>query len=361
MRPLVPVVTCPGHVGHAPDVEIQCGVAVPAYDRVDRMESILRVLRDHPGIRLLDPAPHGDEPILRVHDPDMVRFLESAWVEGQETRPAGASLLFADTFSHAELYQAAEPIHLWSKHVAARFGRFCFDTITGIGPRTYSAARSAVDTALTAAEAVAAGSRLAVGLCRPPGHHAARAVFGGGCYLNNAAITAQWLRDRLADRVAILDLDFHHGNGTQAIFYQRDDVFYASLHGDPDRSFPYFTGWPSERGVGKGGGWTLNLPFPSGIDGPAYLALLDEAIDAVNERDLDVVVVSLGFDAYAGDPSGDGALQTSDYAAVGAAVGRLGAPVVALLEGGYVPSALGANLAAWLSGASGDATGAPPR
>jgi acetoin utilization deacetylase AcuC-like enzyme len=348
----ISVVTCPGHIGHAPAFEVHCGLSVSAYDQPERVASILQTLHDCPEVRLLEPVQHGMRPIYRVHDVDMVRFLESAWEEGRRRCPAGASLLFADTFSHEGLYHGRSPDHSWSGHPAARFGRFCFDTITGIGPYTYSAARSAVDTALTAAATVTTGIRLALGLCRPPGHHASHEVFGGGCYLNNAAIAAQWLRDQGVNRVAILDLDFHHGNGTQAIFYLRDDVFYASLHGDPDRSYPYFTGWTNERGAGRGEGWNLNLLLPPGVDGPGYLTLLERALETISAYQPDIVVVSLGFDTYVGDPAGDGALQTEDYTMVGSAVRRLGVPIVALLEGGYVTSDLGSNVAAWLFGAT---------
>jgi acetoin utilization deacetylase AcuC-like enzyme len=196
---------------------------------------------------------------------------------------------------------------------------------------------------------VLAGAPLAYGLCRPPGHHAGRNLIGGYCFFNNAAIAAQSLIARGAERVAILDVDFHHGNGTQQIFWARGDVLYVSLHGDPRGIYPYYSGFATERGVDGGEGATLNLPLPAGTDGDAYLAALDEALRAIRAFDADApLVLSLGFDTFHADPICNLALQTDDYRPIGDRIAGLGMSVVALQEGGYAVDALGANATAFL-------------
>ena len=209
-----------------------------------------------------------------------------------------------------------------------------------------------MDVALTAAAAVLGGAAAAYGLCRPPGHHTARAMFGGYCYLNNAAIAAQWLVAQGAGRVGILDVDYHHGNGTQEIFWERPDVPYASLHADPMRAYPYFTGHASETGAGAGAGATFNQPLPAGTDDAAYLVALTRALDWLVDRTDDLLVVSLGMDTYALDPIGDLALTTAVYAACGRLVARTGRRLVILAEGGYHLPTLGENVRGWLEGAS---------
>ncbi|WP_380173671.1 histone deacetylase family protein [Kineococcus sp. DHX-1] len=349
----VPVVLAPDHEGHHPDVEVQCGRPIPAFDTPARMESVLAALRGTAWARQVEPTPRGDvdAAMARVHDTDLLDFLRRAWDEApRETDDGG--LLFADTFWHQGLQTpaAVRPVDVTE---GGAMGRYCFDTITGVGPGTWRAARGSVLTALTAADAVLAGDRLAVGLCRPPGHHVTRSVFGGGCYLNNAAITAQSLRDRGVATVLVVDVDFHHGNGTQALFHDRADVVYTSLHGDPRRSYPYFTGHAEERGSGDGSGATINVPLPPGVEGAQYLDLLQDALQRSAAHAPEAVVVSLGFDTFRGDVSGDALLDTPDYARIGEAVAGLGLPLVVLLEGGYSVPALGENLVAWLDGARG--------
>jgi acetoin utilization deacetylase AcuC-like enzyme len=230
-------------------------------------------------------------------------------------------------------------------------GRYCFDTITGIGASTYDAARSSADVALSAADAVIAGDRLALALNRPPGHHAARAMFGGGTYFNNAAIAAQALRTAGLPRVAVLDVDFHHCNGTQDIFYERDDVLVASLHGSPDRTWPFFSGWPDERGLGSGDGANFNLLLPPHTEGDDYRRLLATALEALGAFDPAAIVVSLGFDTAAGDPSGDAGLSAEDFNAIAADIASLGRPLVIVIEGGYIVEQLAGNLNSFLDGA----------
>jgi acetoin utilization deacetylase AcuC-like enzyme len=346
--PATPVVTAPRHAGHSPAVEVQCGRALPAFDTTRRMASILDRLSAEDGVTLKEPASFGAQPIEQVHDPELLRFLAQAWDEAQPPGD-GIEAIFADTFLHAKLRAAFGPLPEAGR-LAGDFGRFCFDTITAIGPLTWAAATASVDTALTAASELLADRDLAVALCRPPGHHVTRDLFGGGCYLNNAAITAQWLRDQGMSRVVILDLDFHHGNGSQALFYDRADVLYASLHGNPEHWYPFFTGWPDETGTGAGRGYNQNVLMPAQVDGDGYIALLSRMLERISSYRCDAVVVSLGFDTAEGDISGDATLRGADYRRVGAHVASLGLPAVAVLEGGYVVETLGANLAEWIRG-----------
>jgi acetoin utilization deacetylase AcuC-like enzyme len=350
---IIPVVTAPAHEGHAPPVEVQCGKALPAFDTVARMMSILSTLDGDELVDLRQPSADVDPHAAarRVHSPELMTFLENAWDQAA-VRDDDAQLIFADTFPHVGLEAPALGAPKTPESAAA-IGEYCFDTITGIGPRTYDATIGSTATALTGAGLVLNGERLAVALCRPPGHHVTRSVFGGGCYLNNAAIATQWLHDQGVAKVSVLDVDFHHGNGTQAIFYDRAETFYASLHGAPERSYPYFTGYSDEVGSGAGRGTNLNIPLPEHVAGEDYLDLLERAIDqAVTSWDTDLIVVSLGFDTFHADGSGDAQLRTEDYHAMGQAMTRPGIPVLAVLEGGYAVESLGPNLSSWIHGAA---------
>jgi acetoin utilization deacetylase AcuC-like enzyme len=348
------VVTCPTHEGHAPSVEVQCGVPIPAFDRIERMDSILSALSRDRSLQLLEPRQFGPAPVARVHDEGLISCLATAWEASAGIRPVRADQAFADTFCHEGLREGLGPLRADAGHVSRELGRYCFDTITGVGGRTFDAAAGAVNTILTAAELVrqsdAATAPCAVALCRPPGHHVTRRVFGGGCFFNNVGIAAQWLVDHGAARIAVLDLDFHHGNGTQSLFYDRPDVTYVSIHGDPRRCYPYFTGYPEEQGSGPGRGHNVNIPLPAGIERERYLASLGQALDAVDRSRPEFLLISLGFDTFAGDPAGDARLRTEDYRAIAAAVGELSLPVVAALEGGYCVPELGDNLSSWIEG-----------
>jgi acetoin utilization deacetylase AcuC-like enzyme len=238
--------------------------------------------------------------------------------------------------------------------IGGRAGWWGLDTACPIVAGTYTAARAAVDVALTTVDIVLDGAEpAAYGLCRPPGHHAARAMYGGYCFFNNAAIAAEAIGRRTGEPVAILDVDFHHGNGTQQIFWRRGDVFYASLHADPDRQYPFFLGRANETGEGDGAGANLNLPLPAGVTDADYLAALDRALEAIAATSGSVIVVSLGFDTFGQDPMGDFALTTPVYHECGRRVAALGRRLVVLQEGGYHRPTLGDNTRAWLRGAEG--------
>jgi acetoin utilization deacetylase AcuC-like enzyme len=238
--------------------------------------------------------------------------------------------------------------------VGGRAGFWGLDSAAPLVAGTYVAARGAVDVALTAVDLVLDGGEpAAYGLCRPPGHHTARSMYGGYCFFNNAAIAAEAITARTGERVTILDVDFHHGNGTQQIFWRRGDVRYVSIHAHPDRQYPYFLGREDETGEGEGVGENLNLPLPAGATNADYLEATDRACEALAAVPGSVIVVSLGFDTYGLDPIGDFALTTDVYHDVGRRVAALGRRLVILQEGGYHRPSLGENARAWLRGAEG--------
>jgi acetoin utilization deacetylase AcuC-like enzyme len=352
----VKVVQTELHRGHDPKVETYLGVPVPACEVPERAEIIRKTLAADGGFELVDPSDHGLGPIQAVHDEGLVRFLEQAWPAVQRQR-IDREFLVADTYPTRRMFQgmseevvAARPE---PEAVGGRTGWWGLDSSNPIVAGTYVAARSAVDVALTAVDLVLGGETALYGLCRPPGHHAAAAMAGGYCFFNNAAIAAQAIVEKTGERVAILDVDVHHGNGTQQIFWRREDVLYVSLHADPKRLYPFFLGHGDEVGEGPGRGANRNFPMPARADDATYLATLDKALERIDDEPGSVLVVSLGFDTYEKDPIGDLALTTAGYYEMGRRVGALGRRLVILQEGGYHLGALGENARAWLRGAGG--------
>ena len=233
---------------------------------------------------------------------------------------------------------------------AARLGHFSFDAGSPLTAGTWAAARAGADCAFAAANAVLAGGRSAFALSRPPGHHAGADFLGGYCFLNNAALAAQHLRDGGVERVAVLDIDYHHGNGTQAIFYDRPDVFFASVHGDPRTEYPFFLGYADETGTGLGQGANLNLPLPRGTNFAAWSAALETALDAIQKFGAQALVLSLGVDTFEGDPISGFTLQSEDYLRVGERLAAAGLPTVFVFEGGYAVDDVGINAVNVLEG-----------
>ncbi len=344
------------HLAHDVTLETYLGQAIPANEVAERAERIRAALEADGGFEIVGPTEHGLEPILAVHDRGLVDFLEVAWAELRRQQ-LPRSYLVADTYPNPAMFEGMssqavrrlrEP-----KAVGGRAGWWGLDTASPLVQGTYGAARAAVDVALTTVDLVLGGERVAYGLCRPPGHHAARAMYGGYCFFNNAAIAAEAIVRVTGEAVAVLDVDYHHGNGTQQIFWRRGDVLYVSLHADPDRQYPYFLGRADETGEGRGKGANLNLPLPAGTTDGDYLAAVDRGLEAIAGTAGSTVVVSLGFDTYGQDPIGDFALTTAVYHEVGRRVAALGRRMVILQEGGYYRPALGENARAWLRGAGG--------
>jgi acetoin utilization deacetylase AcuC-like enzyme len=352
---LVPVIHSDAHLAHSGLIELASGVEIPCYESPERALAIEVALREDGGFAFEAPTEHGREPILAVHDADMVEVFEHSWTDALAAGAAdGSRAWLPDTFL-LDAYRGPMPRSELPAGRHHQLGAYLFDTATPIVAGTWGAALAAVDVAISAAERVVGGAPLAYGLCRPPGHHAARGMLGGYCYFNNAAIVAEWLRrEGGARRVAILDIDYHHGNGTQQIFWERGDVLYLSLHADPGRAYPYFSGYAGERGAGDGAQLTRNWPLPAGTAFDAYAVALAEALRMIVAFAPDApLVISAGFDTFERDPIGDLALRTPDYREIGRMVAGLGIPTIALQEGGYAVDALGANAVALLSGLRG--------
>ncbi|MFL5677185.1 MAG: histone deacetylase family protein [Chloroflexota bacterium] len=351
------VVYSPAHLAHDITSETFMGLSIPANEVAERAERIRNALTADGGFQFTEPTDHGESPITGVHDAGLVRFLEVAW---SELRRQGISrpFLSADTYPNRSMFEGMsddavaglvrEPVH-----AGGRAGFWGLDSAAPLVAGTYSAARAAVDVALTAADLVLAGQPAAYGLCRPPGHHAARSMYGGYCFLNNAAIAADAIVRATGERVAILDVDYHHGNGTQQIFWRRGDVRYVSIHADPDSDYPYFLGRGDETGEGDGAGENLNIPLPAGTTDEGYLGAVDRALEAIADTPGSIIVVSLGFDTYGLDPIGTFALTTGVYHEIGRRTAALGRRLVIVQEGGYHRPSLGENARAWLRGVEG--------
>jgi len=287
------------------------------------------------------PGDFGLEPIAAVHSPALLALLQTAYRRFAQLKE-GPRPAIPDTFAVRE--SGSRAARRVSRNIWAELGHHCTDNLTPILPHTWDAAYAAAQVALSAAEALDRAP-LVYALTRPPGHHAYRDLYGGYCYLNNAAIAAQWLAER-GKRPAILDLDYHHGNGTQAIFYERADVFFCSLHADPADEYPYYSGYSDEMGAGA----TLNIPLPQTTGEAAYLRALDWALAAVDAVGPDTLIVSLGFDTLAGDPHGGMGLTPAAFRPIGRSLAALGRPILLVQEGGYQLGALGPALLSLLEG-----------
>jgi acetoin utilization deacetylase AcuC-like enzyme len=349
----IPVVWSPETRRHEPMREVWVGVPTDGTEVPERVDRIREALAAHD---LVDATPHDDDVLLRVHDPAYVahlRTIHAEWSRGPYGDLVGQDRVVPYVFPTPAMTQGMPPTPAAATH--GRAGQYCYDTMTLVGPGTWEAARAAVDCTLTAVDLVT-GSRgssgvaaAAYALCRPPGHHATRQGYGGSCYLNNAAVAAQALLDAGYTRVSVVDLDAHHGNGTQAIFWERADVRYASTHVDPGAGwFPHFFGHADETGSGAGIGATLNLPLPEGTRDDDWL----EAVARLSEHagSGDALVVSLGVDAAADDPESPLLVTADGYHAAGRRLGSLGLQTVVVQEGGYHLPSLGGLVAAYLEG-----------
>ena len=343
----MPLVWSDLHRSHNPATGIWAGVRIPADEPPARAETIRDALTEA-GAPVVDAAAHGNEALFAVHDEALVAYLASAWDEwaaAELPRGPGQDAVAPYVFAHVGL--GRPPVV--PAALTARAGYFSYDTMTLVWPGTWEAARGAVDAALTAADLVADGAPAAYACCRPPGHHVTRTAFGGSCYLNNAAAAAAWLQERTGGTVAVIDIDAHHGNGTQEIFYERSDVSVGSVHVDPGAGwFPHFLGFANETGAGEGEGANRNLPLtPGSGDGPWLEAVSELAAWA---REAEALVVSLGVDAAAGDPESPLAVSPRGFREAGRTLGSLGLPTVLVQEGGYDLASLGGLVQETLAG-----------
>ena len=332
------------HHLHHSGMELSFGKIVETFEMPRRAEIVLARVREVGLGPVETPAEFDIALIKRIHDTGYVDFLRSVF---DEWRAAGRD---GEVWPYSWRHRSMPPIDAPPSGLDARLSYYSFDMAGSITETTWRAAKRASDTALAGAEIVRNGARSAFSLCRPPGHHAGRDFFGGYCYLNNAAIAAQYFRDQGAARVAILDIDYHHGNGTQEIFYDRDDVLLASLHGDPDFEFPFHLGYARETGSGAGTGYNLNYPLPSGTDWPRWRNAFEDACARIAAYGADTLVVSLGVDTFKDDPISQFRLESAHFVTIGERIAALGLPTLFVMEGGYAVELLGVNAVNVLSG-----------
>ena len=296
-------------------------------------------------------APDADSTAVlqQIHTPRYLAFLQSAWDQWLALDAGnGARQPFPSVWPVRTLRSDVEPANF-----TARLGLYSIDNGSPMVAGTWAAAKAGADAAFSAAMLLAAGERGVFCATRPPGHHAGSDFMGGYCFLNNAAVAAQALRTQGSARVAILDVDYHHGNGTQSIFYGRADVLFVSLHGDPLTEYPFYLGHADEAGEGSGAGFNLNLPLPAGSPVGAWFAALELACTRIDCHRADALVVSLGLDTFAADPISTFALQSADFTRLGERLAQLGLPTIFVLEGGYAAAELGVNAANVMDGFEG--------
>ena len=333
----------PRHAGHAGNVELMPGEIVPAFELPRRAE-IIRARIAEVGLGpVVAPSPHGLEVARRVHAHDYVDFLPRAWPMWAAAGRGGTAMPFV--WPVPGLRADVPPAD-----IDGLLGFYAMDGGATFVAGTWDAVKASYDVALSAAALVRGGADAAFALCRPPGHHAGPRFAGGYCFLNNAAAAAEWLRESGAERVSVLDIDYHHGNGTQAIFYARGDVQVVNIHADPIVEYPYFLGHADERGTGAGEGFNLNLPLPHGTGFDAWSKALAIGCAAVAGFAPAALVVSLGVDTFGGDPISRFRLETRDYPLIGAQIRALGLPTLFVMEGGYAVEAIGVNAVGVLTG-----------
>jgi acetoin utilization deacetylase AcuC-like enzyme len=325
--------------------ELIDGKLLPCFEMPARAEIVIARVRETGLGEVVGPKDFGRAPLERIHSDNFLRFLETAW-----------DLWVA---AHGE-YDALPLVwptrgfrQIEPQAIDGKLSYFSLDAGTPIMAGTWRAITASANVALTGRELVTEGERAVFSLCRPPGHHASGDVYGGYCFLNNAAIAAQAFRDAGADRVAILDIDYHHGNGTQTIFYDRDDVLFASLHGHPEQEYPYFLGYEEETGEGAGEGFNLNYPLRWGSGFDLWGAALESACARIADYGPDVLVISHGVDTFEGDPISQFKLESGDYLKIGASIAALGRPTLFVMEGGYAVAELGVNAVNVLQGFEG--------
>jgi acetoin utilization deacetylase AcuC-like enzyme len=336
----IPVFFHNDQLAHKPMFEWAFGDKIPHPETTNRAESILHTLTEDPTrFECREPTKFPLNAIKAVHNKHLVQVFQAA-----------QSLPIDQTY-----YPSVFPYHRDRSNLDTNnirhAGAFCFDSGTPLNATTYAAAAWSAASAVEAAKEVISGRcGISYALCRPPGHHASRDLFGGYCYFNNAAIAAHLLR-KSAKKVAILDIDFHHGNGTQVLFYEDPLVLVINLHGNPTYFYPYFTGFTSEKGEGPGKGYNVNIPLETGCDGDHYVQVLDtQVLPKIKKYDPDALIISAGFDTYVGDPIGSFSLQTADYARIAGSIATLKLPTVVVQEGGYEAMSLGKNVATFLEG-----------
>lgn len=329
------------HRNHYPPFEVfDGGQRVPYYENPDRIDKILFALNKTDWANLIEPTDFGLDPILAVHDKDYINFLASCWTEWL----ASDSSISASPDAHAflpatfALRRKARP----TSSLHGRGGYYMMDLSACIVAGTYQAALASANCALSCASSVFSNQQSAFALCRPPGHHAGKDYAGGYCFINNASVAANWLSQK--SKTALLDIDYHAGNGTQDIFYERNDVLTISIHGDPDFEYPHYAGFADETGAGDGLGFHKNFALPKGTDDKNYLIALDEALEMIKKFSPNYLVLSTGMDTFDGDPLGKFKVTRNGFSEIGKRITSLNLPTAIIMEGGYANEELGKNV-----------------
>lgn len=322
--------------------ELSGGELIAPHERPSRAHFILdQVLKTKLG-PINEPEDFGLKPIASVHDANFLEFLQNAWNDWVATGAKGEAI--------AETWPARRMVQRCPSFIEGKLGYYAMAAETSITEGTWEAAFHSAQVALTGAARILDGAKSVFSLCRPPGHHATSDLYGGYCFLNNAGVAAQYCLDRGASRIAILDVDFHHGNGTQDMFYNRDDVLFVSIHGDPASAFPHFLGYSNELGLGKGEGFNFNYPLPAGTPFAVWREALGEAIGKINDYGADALIVSLGVDTFENDPISFFKLKSNDFFTYGSDLAELGLPTLFVMEGGYDVDEIGVNTVNVLAG-----------
>jgi len=326
------------HQGHAPESEFYRGERVPCFESPQRAEIVHEELTNR-GYELTPPSGDSGEILQQVHSMAYLNFLQSAWQQWLALDAKNSTLQpFPSVWPIRSLRSDIEP-----ENFVAKLGLYSMDNGSPLDAGTWQAAKAGADAAFTAAKLLIGGEKSIFCASRPPGHHAGRDFMGGYCFLNNAAVAAQTLRSQGCQRVAILDVDYHHGNGTQSIFYDRDDVLFASIHGDPSTEFPFYLGGADEQGEGAGYSYNCNYPLAVGSAVTEWFAALELASERILSYKADALVVSLGLDTFVNDPISGFRLELSDFRLLGKRLQKLGLPCIFIFEGGYATSELGLN------------------
>ena len=322
--------------------ELFGGQLVQPFERPSRAEYIIGRVREVELGPVSEPDDLGMKPILAIHDKGFIDFLQIAWQDWQAAGYKGEAM--------PTVWPARRMSQRIPTDIEGRLGYYSLACETTLSGGTWEAAYASAQVALTGAQRLNEGAKAVFSLCRPPGHHAAIDMYGGYCFVNNAAVAAQHLLDTGAKRVAILDVDFHHGNGTQDIFDTRDDVLFISLHGDPMDAFPHFLGHADEKGSGAGVGFTVNYPMPPKTNFPTWRMALIKALAQIAKYAPDKLIISLGVDTFETDPISFFKLKSKDFATYGADIASLNLPTLFVMEGGYDIAEIGINTVNVLQG-----------
>ena len=338
----------PQHALHAPAFEFFRGERVPCFESPARADFVLAELQAR-GHEIRAPRVDSSDVIAQIHTPRYLTFLQSAWAQWVALDANNVTAQpFPSVWPVRTLRSDIEPANF-----TAKLGLYSMDNGSPLVAGTWAAAKAGADAAVAAAALLGEAPQGKQGVfcaSRPPGHHAGADFMGGYCFLNNAAIAAQALRNQGRAKVAILDVDYHHGNGTQSIFYDRSDVLFVSIHGDPQTEYPFYLGHADETGADSGAGFNLNLPLPARSSVATWFDALDAACHRISAYGAEALVVSLGLDTFVGDPISTFALQSSDFTTLGHRLAQLGLPTIFILEGGYAARELGLNAANVLDG-----------